>query len=39
MDEIKTHYYTTHDSLNPKRIIPAGPLDLDWTAPHGRDER
>jgi putative glutathione S-transferase len=36
MDEIKTHYYTTHDSLNPKRIIPAGPLDLDWTAPHGR---
>jgi putative glutathione S-transferase len=39
MDEIKTHYYTTHDSLNPKRIVPAGPLDLDWTAPHGRDER
>ena len=39
MDEIKTHYYTTHDSLNPKRIVPAGPLDLDWTAPHGRDKR
>jgi putative glutathione S-transferase len=39
MDEIKTHYYTTHDSLNPKRIVPAGPLDLDWTAPHGRDAR
>ena len=37
MDEIKTHYYTTHDSLNPKRIVPNGPLDLDWTAPHGRD--
>ena len=36
MDEIKTHYYTTHDSLNPKRIVPAGPLDLDWAAPHGR---
>ncbi|HYM58134.1 MAG TPA: glutathione S-transferase family protein [Solirubrobacteraceae bacterium] len=36
MDEIKRHYYTTHDSLNPKRIIPAGPLDLDWDAPHGR---
>ncbi len=36
MDEIKTHYYTTHDTLNPKRIIPAGPLDLDWSAPHGR---
>ena len=28
LDEIKRHYYTTHDSLNPKRIIPAGPLDL-----------
>jgi putative glutathione S-transferase len=36
MDEIKRHYYTTHDELNPKRIIPAGPLDLDWDAPHGR---
>ena len=35
MDEIKVHYYTTHDSLNPKRIIPAGPLDLDFSAPHG----
>lgn len=36
MDEIKRHYYTTHDELNPKRIIPAGPLDLDWEAPHER---
>ena len=31
MDQIKTHYYTTHDELNPKRIIPAGPLDLGFT--------
>jgi putative glutathione S-transferase len=37
MAQIKEHYYTTHDMLNPKRIIPAGPLDLDWNAPHGRD--
>ena len=36
IDEIKTHYYTTHDELNPKRIIPRGPLDWDLTAPHGR---
>ena len=36
MDEIKRHYYTTHDELNPKRIIPKGPLDADWWAPHGR---
>jgi glutathionyl-hydroquinone reductase len=34
--QIKEHYYTTHDMLNPKRIIPAGPLDTDWDAPHGR---
>ena len=25
MDQIKRHYYTTHDELNPKRIIPVGP--------------
>ena len=35
-DEIKRHYYTTHDELNPKRIVPLGPLDMDWAAPHGR---
>jgi putative glutathione S-transferase len=34
--EIKEHYYTTHDELNPKRMIPKGPFN-DWTAPHGRD--
>jgi glutathionyl-hydroquinone reductase len=37
MDQIKEHYYTTHDMLNPKRIIPAGPLGADWDEPHGRD--
>jgi putative glutathione S-transferase len=36
MDQIKRHYYTTHDELNPKRIIPLGPENLDFTAPHGR---
>ena len=36
IEEIKIHYYTTHDELNPKRIIPLGPLDWDLTAPHGR---
>ncbi|HWK29046.1 MAG TPA: glutathione S-transferase C-terminal domain-containing protein [Solirubrobacter sp.] len=35
LDEIKRHYYTTHDELNPKRIIPAGPLDLGFTGPAG----
>jgi putative glutathione S-transferase len=35
MDQIKRHYYTTHDELNPKRIIPRGPR-TDFDAPHGR---
>jgi putative glutathione S-transferase len=35
MDQIKRHYYTTHDELNPKRIIPVGP-GYDWGEPHGR---
>jgi putative glutathione S-transferase len=39
MDQIKTHYYTTHDELNPKHIIPLGPLGEDWSAPHGRQRR
>ena len=37
MDQIKRHYYTTHDELNPKRIIPRGPLNADWrTTPPAR---
>ena len=35
-DHIKRHYYTTHPHLNPRRIVPAGPL-LDWAQPHGRE--
>jgi glutathionyl-hydroquinone reductase len=35
IDQIKRHYYTTHDMLNPSRIIPVGP-DLDFLAPSGR---
>ena len=36
-NEILEHYYTTHDMLNPKRLIPSGPIDLDFSQPHGRD--
>ena len=32
---IKRHYYTTHPHLNPRRIVPAGPV-LDWDEPHHR---
>ena len=37
-DHIKRHYYMTHDEINPTRIVPIGPA-LDFTTPHGRDER
>lgn len=35
MDQIKRHYYMTHVSLNPTRIVPVGP-QLDFERPHGR---
>ena len=35
IDEIKRHYYATHESINPSRIVPLGPA-LDFDAPHGR---
>jgi putative glutathione S-transferase len=35
-DQIKRHYYTTHDMINPKRLVPLGPLDMDWAEPHRR---
>ena len=35
MDHIKNHYYASHDSINPTRVVPVGP-DIDLTAPHGR---
>ncbi|MFW6198844.1 MAG: glutathione S-transferase family protein [Acidobacteriota bacterium] len=34
-DHIKRHYYLTHESLNPNRIVPLGP-DLDPMEPHAR---
>ncbi|OLP57215.1 glutathione-dependent reductase [Rhizobium rhizosphaerae] len=35
-DHIKRHYYMSHPTINPTRIVPAGPL-LDLDSPHGRD--
>lgn len=35
IDQIKRHYYMTHPSLNPLRIVPKGP-EADFTAPHDR---
>jgi putative glutathione S-transferase len=35
LDHIKRHYYTSHPTINPTRIIPAGPV-LDFATAHGR---
>lgn len=37
LDHIKSHYYFTHDDINPTRIIPIGP-SIDWNVPHGREK-
>ena len=36
MDHIKYHYYASHESINPTRIVPKGP-EIDFEKPHGRD--
>ena len=36
LEHIKRHYYRSHTSINPTRIIPKGP-DLNYDAPHNRD--
>ncbi|HEY0735861.1 MAG TPA: glutathione S-transferase family protein [Herpetosiphonaceae bacterium] len=35
IDHIKRHYYMTHDTINPTRIVPLGPI-IDWSTPHDR---
>ena len=35
-DHIRTHYHGSHETVNPYRIIPAGPL-IDFNEPHGRE--
>ena len=37
-EHIARHYYTSHESINPTRIVPIGP-DVDWREPHGRGRR
>jgi glutathionyl-hydroquinone reductase len=36
-DEIKRHYYVTHDRINPTGIVPKGPDPAGWQQPHGRE--
>lgn len=35
MDQIKTHYYASHKTINPTGVIPAGP-EIDFEEPHNR---
>ncbi len=36
LDHIKRHYYRSHESINPTRIVPKGPI-LVLDEPHGRE--
>ncbi len=35
-EHIKLHYFRSHESINPYRIVPAGP-EIDFEAPHDRE--
>jgi putative glutathione S-transferase len=35
MEHIKNHYYASHETINPSRVVPKGP-DLDFMEPHNR---
>jgi putative glutathione S-transferase len=37
MDYIKMHYYGSHETINPTRIVPDGPY-IDFNTPHGREQ-
>ena len=37
LDQIKRHYYYSHESINPSRVVPIGPL-VNFEAPHNREE-
>ncbi len=36
LEHIKQHYYYSHTSVNPTRIVPKGPI-LDFSVPHNRN--
>ena len=35
MEHIKNHYYGSHETVNPSRVVPMGPV-VDYTASHDR---
>ncbi len=36
LDHVKLHYYGSHESVNPTRIVPIGPT-IEYSLPHDRD--
>lgn len=36
-DQIKRHYYVVHEDINPTGVVPKGPDEAGWRAPHGRE--
>ena len=38
LGHIRNHYYASHETINPTRIVPQGPA-IDYDAPHDRGER
>lgn len=36
LDHIKNHYYQSHPSINPSRLVPLGPI-IDYSQPHHRE--
>ena len=37
MEQIKNDYNTSHETVNPSRVVPMGPV-IDYSAPHDRAE-
>ena len=37
MEHIKNHYYASHETINPSRVVPVGPR-TDFTLPHNRSK-
>jgi putative glutathione S-transferase len=35
MEHIKNHYYASHETINPSRVVPNGP-NIDFSEPHNR---
>lgn len=36
LEHVKLHYFASHESINPTRVVPVGP-DIDYTTAHDRD--